>query len=759
MNETRLSDFDTAAAPPPTLAGKYRIERIIGEGAFGRVYLATDTTLRRPVAVKELLVPRNGTDPETFCRHRERFEREARAGGAIAHPNVVTVHELHADAAGNLHLVMEYVDGTNLRDLLVQAHALPAPRAAAIALDIARGLEAVHNAGLVHRDLKPANVMISRRGAAKVGDFGVALDDTETQRVAPRIPARPASLPTAHPGTPLYMSPEQSGGTGNVDGRSDLYSLGLILHEMLTGERYLPRCVPLAAAKPDVPASLAALVGELLARDPAGRPQHASDVAARLAAFAATAATGSHPPDAPESLAPTQEGLFAPTMPAPRPAAAATPRRTTHIGRGGRIGRGAGVIGAAVALVFAAIGGMAAFANRDAAVVTATPNAAIAPDGRLYPTPTAFVISLGLAPAPPPALPASRPAAVATATATVPATVSATSAAPPRPAFASPTVPPPGTPAPGSVKLIPGPPLPAAPLPQVFAHPQGRYTFHYPQEAVRQPPGRLTDASFTLDSGMVLVSVSSDTAPFRMSEQELANSLVVGADREREVSEAGSVRIAGQPGVRLRYRTANERGVPFLNYVAAFSTENAVVYLRAIGDGDDEERFRRILPTLDAIAASFTTGAKLTETYTDPTGRFAFRYPERWRAAPPSVETQLGRVTDGTGTATFHVSVTDNLGSLTPKDFADRNIAAVSNPAYGLTRYMPLLATDTTINGEAAWHLAFAADTGDGVLREIHLWLIVKDGKGYSLTYRVPADKAREFADTGDVIAATFALR
>jgi len=146
------------AAAAALIGGKYRIERVIGEGAFGRVYLATDTRLRRAVAIKELLATRNATEPEMYQRYLARFEREARAGGAITHPNVVTVYEMEIDKNQNTYLVMEYVDGTNLGALLDQVGNLPIERVVAIALDIARGLEVVHltarqreSRGLRHR--------------------------------------------------------------------------------------------------------------------------------------------------------------------------------------------------------------------------------------------------------------------------------------------------------------------------------------------------------------------------------------------------------------------------------------------------------------------------------------------------------------------------------------------------------------------------------------------------------------------------------
>jgi len=267
--ETRVAG-DNAAPPDALLGGKYRVERVIGEGAFGRVYLATDTRLRRPIAVKELLATRNATDPELFQRY---FGREARAGGAITHPNVVTVYELEIDNHQNTYLVMEYVDGMNLAALLSQVGSLPVERVIAIALDVARGLDAVNEADVVHRDLKPANIMISRRGGAKVGDFGIAQVGTESQRTQVVI---------GHPGTPLYMSPEQASGFGYLDGRSDLYSLGLVIYEMLAGEPYARRRVPLAQARPETPPALVAIVEKLIQKDPDQRYQRADDVIADL---------------------------------------------------------------------------------------------------------------------------------------------------------------------------------------------------------------------------------------------------------------------------------------------------------------------------------------------------------------------------------------------------------------------------------------------------------------------------------------------
>ncbi len=262
--------------------GRYRVERVIGQGAFGRVYLAHDSRLRRNVAIKELLATRDTrdkTDSASYASYLERFQREAHAGGVVTHPNIVSVHELAIDADENRYLVMEYVDGTSLRQLLDQVGTLPVDRAVRIALDIARALDAVHEHDIVHRDLKPSNIMVSRRGVPKVADFGIAQAGHESQRT---------HATTSHPGTPLYMAPEQRSGSGYLDGRADLYSLGAILYEMLVGKPYGRRREPLATIRPDLPLELIATVNRLLASDPENRYQNASDVVAALEDLVAT---------------------------------------------------------------------------------------------------------------------------------------------------------------------------------------------------------------------------------------------------------------------------------------------------------------------------------------------------------------------------------------------------------------------------------------------------------------------------------------
>ncbi|MHB8646809.1 MAG: protein kinase domain-containing protein [Thermomicrobiales bacterium] len=289
-------------APASLFSGRYRIERVIGQGAFGRVYLAFDTRLRRNVAVKELLATRSKTDSTTYERYLERFQREARAAGVVQNPNIVAVHELAIDSDENYYLMMEYVDGTDLRDLLAQVGTLPVERAVTIALEVARALDAVHEQDIVHRDLKPANIMLTRRGVTKVTDFGIAQVGQESQRT---------QIVSGHPGTPIYMSPEQASGSGYLDGRSDLYSLGLVLYEMLVGEPYARKRQPLNVARPDLSPQLVAIVNKLMARDPNDRYQHAGEVMEALGALSGTRASATLT-DAPTYQPPINDGATLP---------------------------------------------------------------------------------------------------------------------------------------------------------------------------------------------------------------------------------------------------------------------------------------------------------------------------------------------------------------------------------------------------------------------------------------------------------------
>ena len=220
--ETLMSEATTGSPGALTgtvLSGRYRLESKLGSGGMSTVYLARDEMLERRVAAK-VLHREISDQPDQI----ERFRREARAVAQLSHPNVVAVIDAGEDG-GRPYIVFEYVDGETLKQRIDRLGRLPLDEAAAYAIEIGRGLAAAHARRLVHRDVKPQNVLIDTEGRAKVTDFGIAraLEQdglTKTGRVL---------------GTTDYVSPEQAMGK-DVDARSDIYSLGIVLYEMLTGE-------------------------------------------------------------------------------------------------------------------------------------------------------------------------------------------------------------------------------------------------------------------------------------------------------------------------------------------------------------------------------------------------------------------------------------------------------------------------------------------------------------------------------------------
>jgi len=204
----------------PEKLGRYEIVREVGHGAMGVVYEALDPTIGRKVALKAIRFDAIGTTADEAAR---RFKNEARAAGGLSHPNIVTVYDAGEDG-GNLYLAMEFIDGVTLESMLKTERRLSPARALDIIRQVSAGLDSAHRKGIVHRDVKPGNVMISGDGVVKITDFGIARAGevmTMTGQVV---------------GTPNYMSPEQVVGS-QLDGRSDLFSVGVMLYEMITGER------------------------------------------------------------------------------------------------------------------------------------------------------------------------------------------------------------------------------------------------------------------------------------------------------------------------------------------------------------------------------------------------------------------------------------------------------------------------------------------------------------------------------------------
>ncbi len=254
------------------LAGKYEVVNEVGEGGFGKTYQGYDAGMDRHVAIKELLHSSAETDPEEYEEYKRRFRKEAQVVSKFAHPNVVTAYALESDSEGNLYLILEYVDGGSLKDLLSEG-VLEPKRAVEIATELCDAIDALWNSDIVHRDIKPSNILLTKEGKAKLTDFGVAQVGHETRRT---------QSPSAHPGTPAYKSPEQASSTGYLDQRSDLYALGLVLYELLTGKLYLRNRVPPHRLNRKVPRALSAAVMKALQEDSADRYQSAQEMSAAL---------------------------------------------------------------------------------------------------------------------------------------------------------------------------------------------------------------------------------------------------------------------------------------------------------------------------------------------------------------------------------------------------------------------------------------------------------------------------------------------
>jgi serine/threonine-protein kinase len=247
----------------------YRILERVGQGGMGVVYKAEDLRLDRIVALK-FLAP----EAHLSYEHRERFEREARSLAAVDHPNICPLYDID-EAQGQRFLVMAFVAGPTLKDRILEG-SLDIDEAVRAVIGAADGLQAAHNAGVVHRDIKSANIMLTADGRALITDFGIALPET---------PAGVSDVAKAM-GTPAYMSPEQMRGE-RVDRRSDIWSLGVVLYEAVSGRLPLKggqtgMYEPLAKLRPDVPAALGRIVSRALANNPDERYQSAAEMAADL---------------------------------------------------------------------------------------------------------------------------------------------------------------------------------------------------------------------------------------------------------------------------------------------------------------------------------------------------------------------------------------------------------------------------------------------------------------------------------------------
>ena len=253
--------------------GHYEVESVLGRGAMGMVYLARDRRIGRRVALKTVHVEERFDDESEANEFYKRLQREAELCGALQHPNIVTLYEPGYENNVIAWLATEYIDGESLRDRLKKRKPLPVGESVRIARDVLRGLAFAHTKGIVHRDIKPANILLTRAGEAKLADFGIARPkDSNLTAIGEML------------GTPSYMSPEQVKCTA-VTARSDLFSVGSVMYELLTGIKafaandvssILKNVVdlepkPLSEVNAEIPAPLSEFVLRLLAKSPEGR--------------------------------------------------------------------------------------------------------------------------------------------------------------------------------------------------------------------------------------------------------------------------------------------------------------------------------------------------------------------------------------------------------------------------------------------------------------------------------------------------------
>jgi serine/threonine-protein kinase len=262
--------------------GRYQVSDELGRGAMGVVYKASDPTIGRTVALKTMRLDVHAEQHDAMLR---RFQHEARAAGALSHPNIVTIYDA-GEAEGIFYIAMECIEGTTLASMLHKRRALSAPEIVAIGTQICAGLHYAHFRKVVHRDIKPQNIMLASGGAVKIMDFGIAKAGASLTHTGEVL------------GTPHYMSPEQVKGQG-LDGRSDIFSLGVVLYEMVTGERpftgqnvtaviyQIVNEEPLAPRELDVSIhpGLSMIISKCLAKDPEDRYQEAGDLATALKSY------------------------------------------------------------------------------------------------------------------------------------------------------------------------------------------------------------------------------------------------------------------------------------------------------------------------------------------------------------------------------------------------------------------------------------------------------------------------------------------
>lgn len=275
------------ASEPVEIAGRYQVIQKLGAGAFGTVYKAKDKILGRMLAIKTIRLEGLAAAGASLEELLDRFKREAQVSAQLKHPHIVTIYDI-GDADGLSYLAMEFIDGVGLERVIASGR-LPVERAAAIGAQVADALDFAHRHNVVHRDIKPANIMIEAGDRVKVTDFGIAKVTDSADHL---------TMTGSLLGTPSYMSPEQARGS-DLDGRSDLFSVGCVLYEMVTGKKAFrgesitalifkiitENPVPLQEELPDIPEAMTRIVMKALSKTPEARYQSGHELAEDLLAM------------------------------------------------------------------------------------------------------------------------------------------------------------------------------------------------------------------------------------------------------------------------------------------------------------------------------------------------------------------------------------------------------------------------------------------------------------------------------------------
>ncbi|HEY3123410.1 MAG TPA: serine/threonine-protein kinase, partial [Thermoanaerobaculia bacterium] len=279
-----MADRDAAGTRLAKL-GRYEVLSELGKGAMGIVYLAKDPVIGRMVAIKTIKASSMGDDDSESREFRERFIREAQTAGILSHPNIVTIHDIGEDPDTKISFIaMEYIEGKTLKGLLLEKAGFSWDQIADMIAQVAEAMDYAHRKGIIHRDIKPANIIVTADGKVKITDFGIA-----------KIASSNLTTTGQFLGTPNYMSPEQVSGSP-VDGRSDIFSLGVVLYELLTrrkpfsGENLTAISykivhedfTPPAELSGEVPPEFNPIVARAMAKDPWNRYQRGKDFALAL---------------------------------------------------------------------------------------------------------------------------------------------------------------------------------------------------------------------------------------------------------------------------------------------------------------------------------------------------------------------------------------------------------------------------------------------------------------------------------------------